>query len=417
MAAIGSPPRLFGNTETRMATGNNCRLGEHRASAHPIWTAVCSGSQACVLAVIAGCGGGDGQSESASPPTPDPWQTPNCVTVTGTAVLTFTSDDGATRTPRQSSIEPNQFVFGLATLTAPNTLLAIAKTTSPNIEILFSTNAGCSWRNTGQTVPDQLRATAAGGTAYAWQFGRTFIYRLSETGVPTRIDIPFSFTGLGVDPRNPDRIRSAHALPSGLQLMESLDGGRNWMATGVVVSDEFRQDLVFFSPTNLDHVIALSGGIGARVTLDGGNQWIISQGFIARGRANGRTAAIGADGQTVWLLLQDSVFDPTQTAEPKSIYLSRDGGINFQRVFTETDVPLSSGGTRLYPHPSDPNVLYIAPGVFSGLSRYDAALSRLTTKTWPSIEGTISAIAFNPVDARYLYLGLSRSEPTSAQGK
>lgn len=124
----------------------------------------------------------------------------------------------------------------------------------------------------------------------------------------------------------------------------------------------------------------------------------------------------------MWLLLQDSVFDPMQTAEPKSIYLSRDGGINFQRMIVETaSSPFSAGGTTLYAHVSNRDVLYFSFGSFvtqtSYFYRYDAGAQQLTTQTWPYSDGEVGPIAFSPVDARYLYLGMSRNEPTSAQGK
>jgi hypothetical protein len=225
-------------------------------------------------------------------------------------------------------IGAGDFTFGLAVLTTPDTMLATVKTATTGVELIRSTDAGCTWQSTGTQFEDRMRLTGSGASTYAWQYGREFLYVLSADGSATRVDVPFPVTGLGVDPTNPDRIRSAERTPGGMQLMESADAGRDWSTVGVVASDSDPQFVVAFSPVNLDHAIALSTSVGSLVTFDGGNQWLASQGFVSQGQPNGREAAIGQDGQTVWLLLQDSVFAPGQMAEPRAIYLSSDGGVN-----------------------------------------------------------------------------------------
>ena len=57
---------------------------------------------------------------------------------------------------RSNARRPNYFTYGVAALAAGSTLAAIVGTTTTehNAEIYFSTDAGCSWQPSGQTLPD-----------------------------------------------------------------------------------------------------------------------------------------------------------------------------------------------------------------------------------------------------------------------
>jgi hypothetical protein len=106
-----------------------------------------------------------------------------------------------------------------------------------------------------------------------------------------------------------------------------------------------------------------------------------------------------------------------------AMFVSRDGGLNYQEAFAASDEnpfvsmnPLGDAHVRagVFPHPSDSDVVYLAytsrADETSYLYRYDAALDQLTRRSWPSAEGGVSALTFNPADADLIYLGLSAAE-------
>ncbi|MBX5463282.1 MAG: hypothetical protein IRZ28_19600, partial [Steroidobacteraceae bacterium] len=125
---------------------------------------------------------------------------------------------------------------------------------------------------------------------------------------------------------------------------------------------------------------------------------------------------IGVDGQTVLLLVQERSSLPGP-ARPSGVYASHDGGISFTRVLTDSaSTPLADGGTHFWAHPGDPNVVYfefadIGASAPSYLYRYDARTGAVTSVSWPTREGSVTAMAFHPTDATVVYLALSITQP------
>jgi hypothetical protein len=133
-----------------------------------------------------------------------------------------------------------------------------------------------------------------------------------------------------------------------------------------------------------------------------------------------RDAAVGLD-QTVWLLAED--WSNVSSPYPTAMYVSYDGGLNYQEAFAASDAnPFKASNPygdpiphpKIFPHPADPDVVYLAytsraEGT-SYLYRYDADLDQLSKQEWPSSEGAVWSVAFNPVDPELLYLGLSAAE-------
>jgi hypothetical protein len=209
----------------------------------------------------------------------------------------------------------------------------------------------------------------------------------------------------------------------GSEIFETTNEGATWTPIGRPTRDGALK--VRFSPINLDHAIAPFGRVGAEfqdaagyVTFDGGNQWL-----AGRGPPSGWSTddvAIGSDGQTVWLLAYTGDrWLPILSA----MYVSHDGGLNYQEAFAASDenpfVPTNPLGdpiehARIFPHPSKPDIVYLAytsrADATSYLYRYDAALDQLTKNEWPSAEGGVWSLAFNPADPEHLYLGLSAAE-------
>ena len=76
---------------------------------------------------------------------------------------------------------------------------------------------------------------------------------------------PFYFANLIVDPANPD-----HLFKPDLTLIQSLDGGKSFAATGGGTHGDFHD--VWIDPTDSKHVIAGDDG-GLWQSYDGGNKW------------------------------------------------------------------------------------------------------------------------------------------------
>jgi hypothetical protein len=355
--------------------------------------------------------------------------------VTGAAPVTFTADGGLHRAPIGTPAAANYFTYGVAALAAGNTLAAVVGTTTvgDSAEIFFSIDAGCSWQSSGQTVPnvnDYLSAelTAAGGYAYVWGSGNESVHVIEPTGIARRFSLDFDWWvsgphGLGIDPDDSTRVRISvydcmhrASCGHGAEIMETTDEGATWTPIGVPAP--YGALTMHFSPTNFDHVVTPHGSAAGAVTFDGGNQWLPSQGVPTGWSAD--HAAIGPDGQTVWLLVNTGSFDSgTQSA----MYVSHDGGLSYQEAFASSEANPFAGTNplgdplyyaRIFPHPSDADIVYLAytsrANGTSYLYRYDADIDQLSKQEWPSAEGGVWGLAFNPADPDYLYLGLSAAE-------
>lgn len=399
---------------------------------------------ALLATLVAACGGGGGNSVAPSPappPAPPPilpsatpaWHTPSCSSVTG-APITFTSDSGLSRAPIQNPAS-NYFTHGLAALGAGSTLAAIVGTTSgqDDARLYFSTDAGCSWAPSGHTFTNgdaaQFELIEAGGHAFAWSEGNDTLYAIERSGLATPLHLPDSRwfesgpSGIGVDPSNPARLRIAiwecerPSCGHGAAIFETLDRGATWARAGT--DAPYGALGLRFSPTNLDHVVAPSLTPAGHVSFDGGNLWLLAQGVPADWQL--QQAAIGYDGHTVWLIAAPPIFPKPPNVSV--LFVSYDGGLNYQEAFAASDenpfVFLNPIGdihrhARIFPHPANGDVVYLtytsrADGT-SYLYRYDASLDQLTKRQWPSAEGGVWTIAFNPADANLIYLGLGAVE-------
>lgn len=146
---------------------------------------------------------------------------------------------------------------------------------------------------------------------------------------------------------------------------------------------------------------------GAWVSTDGGDTWTASTGF-GPGNANGFNLAISpAQAGLVWAEALDLADPDEQTS--RHIYRSEDGGLTFTPVIDSDEATLINGNA-LFPHPTDPDILYFTFGSnFQGygtdVHRYDHATGTitLTHDMWHEV----AAIEFLPGDPSVMYFGLS----------
>ncbi|MEU5941177.1 hypothetical protein ABZ807_18735 [Micromonospora sp. NPDC047548] len=332
------------------------------------------------------------------------WKHPQCGVVTGDGSATFTRNDGAVLAGTSTALAPVTYPKLIA-LSTPNTLVAISKTS-----IQRSTDAGCSWQQIGSTEQDLAAydlTAGPDGTAYAYGVNDQPIYRVQGDQVSI-LSGPVGYdgvVGLAVDPANP---RSLRAVSKAGQLYDSADGGATWAPVGMLSGKEQFLYKAAIDPADRDHVITGTMSDGSFVTFDGGRSWAPSAGVSSIGRSNNFNVVISpADPRIVWL----EGYDEGESGNgARHIWRSTDGGRNFVSMLDGNRATLTNGNP-MWPSPVDPDVLYFEFGTsFAGygtdLYRYDASTDRLTLQH-NNYHG-ITSVAFNPIDAGVMYLGVVR---------
>jgi photosystem II stability/assembly factor-like uncharacterized protein len=337
------------------------------------------------------------------------WTAPACTTVSGTAGVTFTTDEGATLTPTAQTLTGTSYTEGVVALDTPNTLLATVGS------VLYrSTDAGCRWTpaaNLGRSSGNALLTltAASGDRAYVWSLNGSPLYRADGRTVTALKSPVTSVMGLGVDPANHDRLK---LVDSNGQVWQSADAGATWSTLGrAPVSGAFAYRAAF-DPHSVDHIVVGTMVSGAFVTTDGGVTWTQSTGTSSTGgNSNIFNAVISpVNASVVWAEGIDLAESANNVpSEGRHIFRSVDGGFTFTPVVEQNaDVTLVNGPT-MAAHPTDANVLYFTFGMSFGgygtdLYRFDATTSQIT-KTHNAYHG-IHAFAFNPAAPSVTYLGL-----------
>jgi len=337
------------------------------------------------------------------------WAAPSCSSVSGTAGVTFTTDEGATLTPTVRSLTGTSYTEGVVALDTANNLLATVGSA-----LYRSTDAGCRWtlvsnlsRSSGSAL---LTLTAApGGRAYVWSLNGSPLYRVDGHTVTTLRSPVTSVMGFGTDPAAGDHAR---LVDSNGQIWESNDAGATWSPLGIApVSGAFAYRAAF-DPQSLGHIAVGTMSSGVFVTTDGGNSWSQATGTSSTGGSSNifNLVISPANGNVVWAEGIDLAENLNNVpSEGRHVFRSVDGGFTFTPVVDQSaDVTLINGPT-MAAHPTSANVLYFTFGSSFGgygtdLYRYDAATG-LVTKTHNAYHG-IDAFAFNPAASSVMYLGL-----------
>jgi hypothetical protein len=333
------------------------------------------------------------------------WTAPACATISGTAAVTFTRDEGQTLAPTAETLTPIGYTFGLVALDTPNVLLAEHKGS-----ILRSEDAGCTWKTVGAVGGSPLVLVAAqGDRAYAFKDNDAPLYRI-DGGVITELTGPAtSVLGLGVDPLDGAHLRLGDQNG---QLWESKDAGASWGLAGVPapVGDLPLVYRFAFDPHDLSRVIVGAATVGAARSDDGGATWTLAAG-LGSGHTNVFSVVIApSDGQVVWTqgIDLDHTGDPVSAG--RTIWRSTDGGQTFTQVAQQTADVTIRNQELLAAHPTDTKLLYFVFGTyFSGYGtdvyRYDHGTGKVT-KTHNAYDD-VSAIAFSPTTPPVMYLGLT----------
>ncbi|MDC0668622.1 WD40/YVTN/BNR-like repeat-containing protein [Nannocystis radixulma] len=347
---------------------------------------------------------GDSSTTDSTTGPGEGWQPPNCESVTGTGAVTFSFDQGATLAPMDQQIFPVTYTFGLVALGKPGAMLA-----GTGQQILASSDAGCSWHSigpAGNPNAPAVRLHAAGETrAYAYGDNNDAIMRVDDE-VIHKLSSPAGqdgIVGLGVDPNDPDHVRIGDSAG---RLWDSIDAGESWQPIGIPAFAGSLAYRVAFDPQDIDHVLVGALGDGVLVSHDAGEGWQSATG-LSPGDANGFNLVVSpVDGDIVWVEGLD-LEDPNDQTQ-RHVYRSEDGGLSFTAVIEANEATLYNGN-HLFPHPTDPDILYFVFGsnyqaYGTDLYRYDYGTDEitLTHNMWHD-----TVITFLPSDPSVIYLGLS----------
>lgn len=335
-------------------------------------------------------------------------QHPACNSVTGTAGVTFTRDEGRTVAPSNVPLHGIAYTYGLTALGAADTLVAWHRD-----DLLFSDDGGCSWRAVAKFDDWDFppRITAAGESHfYAWSDNREYLVRADSTAI-TKLKPPAAFVGLGVDPHDSRHVRAG--ADDGA-IWESTDGGDTWTQTARLGGSAIYYRFTF-DPADLDHIVAGTATNGAHVSRDGGRTWTRAKGIgdAPQGAQVFNLVISPVDPNIVWAMGIDNAESIANVpSHGRHIYLSRDGGATYEVVVDEAPGVKLINGPTMAAHPRDPNILYFVFGsAFQGygtdIFRYDAATRALTMTH--NDHHDVNAIAFSH-DGSVMYLGLEREE-------
>ena len=341
--------------------------------------------------------------DSRASPGPRSWHLPRCAAVAG-APVTFTPDDGATLAPLEQDPTGTTYTTSVIALEAPNILLA-----ANDSDLFRSVDSGCTWSFVGHVQGDFIELVpGVADRAYGWSPHRSDLFVVAASGITY-------LAGPGADVRG---LAAQRGQASRLRLMDdkgevfgSDDEGKTWGRIGALpmVAEGTLMQAAFGGPA-LDRVMVAMLG-GAYASADGGRQWEQAEGLSSSSANIFSVAVSPVDDRIVWAEGID--LGEKGDLEGRHLYISRDGGGQFEIVLTASaDITLPNGVPML-PHPVDPEILYYTwgtgfQGIGTKLYRVNAR-DRSATFTKNRYH-RIQSLTASPADASLLYLALSNEQ-------
>lgn len=320
-----------------------------------------------------------------------------CAAVEGIPAVGVSIDGGLSVLPHLEPAETfDLYTFGLVVTPNPRVIAAVGSRL-----LLYSEDAGCSWRPDGRFVFSWAygRLTAlADGALLAWSPLGAELYRIGST-----VEISMLPTSAPLDLWTLDGRALAVSDATGTAWWSD-DGGSTWTRR-IAPPSALPLYAVTFDPSDRRHVVAGHAAGGASVTFDGGETWRPSAGLPG---FNVFAIAISpVDPARVWAIVLDRSIEE---GNRRAIAHSTDGGASFRIAIHESDDLAMQNGFTLAPHPTDPSRLWFAlPG--TDLLLIDDAGTILQRSRLPY--RNINAIAFSPLSFSVLYFGLRQSPMTA----
>jgi photosystem II stability/assembly factor-like uncharacterized protein len=351
-------------------------------------------------------------SDAAPRPSSDApigWHVPECTSVVG-APVTFTHDDGLTLAKVESAPTGTTYTTSVIALQEPNQLLA-----AKGSELYRSEDAGCHWSSLGHVNGDFIQLVPGSGhRAYGYSPHLPDVLVVTENGIAYVRGPGADVRGLAARADEPGTLRLADAKGS---VYASKDNGETWTWLGAApVVTEGSVQAIAFGGVALDRVVIAMWG-GVYTSVDGGKQWEWAKG-LSRVSANIFSVAISpADERTVWVegidLAEEDALDS------RHVWISRDGGLDFEIVVTASDSVTLANGVPMLAHSADPDILYFTWGTGLhgiGSKLYKVSAQRRSVTFTANPYSKIMALTASPADAGTLYLGLSSEQMSYLAG-
>jgi len=355
------------------------------------------------------------QPAAAGSATPQ-WNPPTCGEVTGDGSVTFTWNAGRHLTPTSRAMTTGTIVSDLATLAAPDQLLAVNYAG----EVTVSRDAGCTW-----TLIDTVEGSgpfaispAPDGSAYVWaKHNGDRLYRVAgdaATELPTLPVDGYGMLALTADPLDADHLR---AVTRSGAVLDSKDGGRTFQLHGKPPTPEQTSSVYGYAadiaPEHLDRIVLGTMVDGVFASHDGGLTWAKATMGGPGHRVNAFSLAVSpADPSVVWAMALDiTEMNAGSPAQGRHIYRSTDGGRSFRPAVDHVPGQVTlTNGLPLVAHPVDAERVYFVFGDWwsnygTDLFSYHAGLDQLTL-THNGYDDVL-AIAFHPRMPSLMYLGLA----------
>jgi hypothetical protein len=264
----------------------------------------------------------------------------------------------------------------------PQSLLAVV-----GKNVFHSADGGCNWVMQ-HTIVEEIHhkiqiAEATAGRAFIWTEDWVLRY---DAGVVTRITMPETIGGIGVNPSNREHVRILGL--SGGKAYESLDGGGSWRtmngASGGPVNS------AAFDPSNFQHVLAGVQTRGIRISEDGGRTW--RNGAVTT-RPVCFIAFVESQPNVVWVT--------TPKSSQPFVHRSTDGGASLTAIGSVAGVE-NNVCLPVLVNPHDPDHAVVP---FREFHRFDAVTR--TVEPWTCCGGRMDRLAWSPDPSRlYLHAGL-----------
>lgn len=272
-----------------------------------------------------------------SPPIPPPpgpaWFDPQCETIGGEPVVTFTRDSGATTIRAFSSMpsSPTALTFSVAAVPDHGGLLFASHSTS----VYLSADAGCSWSRIVD-ADEIVEVVATGQWGYAVSQTGDRIYVFHIDGLVGTYDLPFRTRRIADSASEPGVI---YALSRNGDVWRSSSHGVDWAIQGVSIPTSNSPGWLAINPHNPIHLVATASDEEPFVSFDGALSWHRSEG-LRRG-ADMASVSLPHFGKTLespelWVFTLRWFDDSEGIREERVIVNSTDGGITFQDSIKKT---------------------------------------------------------------------------------
>lgn len=246
---------------------------------------------------------------------------------------------------------------------------------------------------------------ALGWTDSNGQYSST-VFVADESGSLVHTSLLNAFTvGMAASRSSPNLLRR---IGDDFSISGSQNSGLSWQVIGTVPSTLGSIYSAAFDLNNVNRIAVAADGV--QVSNNGGTNWTTAAFDVVptTGTLAIFDVVFSTDGSIIWAHGRNPDEDCCGSlSQGRHLWRSSDGGQTFTSVaIQDANIVI---GTRLVPHPTDPDIVYWANGritdPFAFLFRYSHATGMTIRVELTGVESA-QGLAFNPLNPQYMYFGL-----------